>query len=136
MSGGAYDYTAAYVISTNNVNLTNFGSSLVNGANYTKDVYTSSVNTGSGNYDAAASKYGDAVYEDVVERITVCSRGMETSRNSLNWLVRSLFVDTVTMRLFPGIFSFFSTSGTADPFMSASVRYSWYFKVALTVLDN
>ena len=60
MSGGAYEYTAAYV---NNGN-SNYGSSLVSGATYTKDVYTKgSADDRPTNYAAAASKYGDAVYE-------------------------------------------------------------------------
>jgi len=59
MSGGAYEYTAAYVANNN----TSYGSSLVNGASYTKDVYISSGDTQQENYNAAASKYGDAVYE-------------------------------------------------------------------------
>ena len=62
MSGGAYEYTAAYV-ANNNGSLTSNGASLVNGASYTKDVYTSNGDTETGNYLAAVSKYGDAVYE-------------------------------------------------------------------------
>ena len=62
MSGGAYEYVAAYV-NNGNPNLTNYGLSLVNGEDYTKDVYTSSGDTQEGNYNANSSKYGDAVYE-------------------------------------------------------------------------
>ena len=63
MSGGAYEYTAAYV-ANNNGSLTSYGASLVSGAAYTKDVYTKgSADDRPTNYAAAASKYGDAVYE-------------------------------------------------------------------------
>ena len=63
MSGGAYEYTAAYV-NNGNSNLTSNGASLVSGAAYTKDVYTKgSADDRPTNYAAAASKYGDAVYE-------------------------------------------------------------------------
>ena len=63
MSGGAYEYVAGYV-NNGNPNLTEYGSSLVNGAAYTKDVYIKgSADDSKTNYAAAASKYGDAVYE-------------------------------------------------------------------------
>ena len=62
MSGGSNEYVAAYV-ANNNENLTNYGSSLVDGANYTKDIYNSSGDTQLGNYNAAASKYGDTMFE-------------------------------------------------------------------------
>ena len=62
MSGGAWEYVAAYV-ANNNGSLTSNGASLVNGADYTKDMYTSNGDTQQGNYNANLSKYGDAVYE-------------------------------------------------------------------------
>ena len=63
MSGGAWEYVAGYV-NNGNSNLTNYGSSLVNGASYTKDVYSvGSSDSNSNNYTANASVYGDAVYE-------------------------------------------------------------------------
>ena len=62
MSGGAYEYVAAYV-NNGNSNLTQNGFSLYNGASYTKDVYVSSGDTSEGNYNAASGKYGDAIYE-------------------------------------------------------------------------
>lgn len=61
-AGGAYEYVAAYV-NNENGNLSQYGSTLVNGESYTKDVYTSNGDTAQGNYNASASKYGDAVYE-------------------------------------------------------------------------
>ena len=63
MSGGAWEYVAGYV-NNGNGNLTSYGSSLVNGASYTKDVYSvGSSDSNSNNYTANASVYGDAVYE-------------------------------------------------------------------------
>ena len=63
MSGGAHEYTAAYV-DNNNETLMTYGSSLLNGATYTKDIYTKgSTDDIQTNYAAAASKYGDATYE-------------------------------------------------------------------------
>ena len=61
MSGGAWEYVAGYV---NNSYTTNYGSSLVNGAVKTKNVYsTGSSDNQSNNYNANSSKYGDVVYE-------------------------------------------------------------------------
>ena len=63
MSGCSWEYTAAYVANDNG-SLTSNGASLVSGAAYTKDVYTKgSADDRPTNYAAAASKYGDAVYE-------------------------------------------------------------------------
>ena len=63
MSGCSWEYTAAYVANDNG-SLTSNGASLVNGVAYTKDVYTKgSLDDMQTNYAAAASKYGDAVYE-------------------------------------------------------------------------
>ena len=67
MSGGAHEYVAAYV--NNNYvksgkNPYTYGKSLIDSTDSkTKDVYTSNGDTQSGNYSAAASVYGDAVYE-------------------------------------------------------------------------
>ncbi len=63
MSGGAWERTAAYV-NNGNSSLTSYGNSLVNGDAKTKNVYTmGSGDTWLANYNANASKYGDAVYE-------------------------------------------------------------------------
>ena len=63
MSGGAVEYVAGYV-NNGNSNLTKYGSSLVNGASYTKDVYSvGSSDSNSNNYTANADVCGDAVYE-------------------------------------------------------------------------
>jgi len=63
MSGGAYEYVAAYV-NNEHGNLTSYGLSLVNGDAKTKNVYAvGSGNTQLGNYNANAGVYGDAIYE-------------------------------------------------------------------------
>ena len=63
MSGGAWEYVAGYV-NNGNGNLTSYGSSLVNGAVKTKNVYSKgSSDDRSSNYSANSGKYGDAVYE-------------------------------------------------------------------------
>ena len=63
MSGGAWEYVAAYV-NNGNSNLTNYGSSLVNGESKTKNVYSKgSSDSRDNNYSANSGKYGDAVYE-------------------------------------------------------------------------
>ncbi len=62
MSGGAWEYVAAYV-NNGNSSLNN-GSSLVNGEAKTKNVYTNaSTDNRTNNYSANAGVYGDAVYE-------------------------------------------------------------------------
>ena len=62
MSGGAWEYVAAYV---NNGNIIlNNGSSLVNGDPKTKNVYSKAGSENqTNNYNANAGVYGDAVYE-------------------------------------------------------------------------
>ena len=63
MSGGAWEYVAAYV-NNGNGNLTNYGSSLVNGDPKTKNVYTkASSESYENNYQQNKGVYGDAVYE-------------------------------------------------------------------------
>ena len=63
MSGGAYEYVAAYV-NNGNGNLTKYGASLVSGEEKTKNVYSkTSSDIHEDNYKANSSKYGDAVYE-------------------------------------------------------------------------
>ena len=63
MSGGSWEYVAAYV-NNGNGNLNTYGSSLVSGEAKTKNVYTmGSGDTRQANYNANAGVYGDAVYE-------------------------------------------------------------------------
>ena len=71
MSGGAWEYVAGYV-NNGNGNLTNYGSSLVNGDAKTKNVYSKgSSDNATDNYNANSSKYGDAVYETSANGNTV-----------------------------------------------------------------
>ena len=63
MSGGAWEYVAAYV-DNGNGNLTSNGKSLVNGDPKTKNVYTkASTDSYENNYQQNKGVYGDAVYE-------------------------------------------------------------------------
>ena len=66
MSGGAWEYVAAYV-NNGNASLTNYGASLVNSSDSkTKNVYAKgSSDNNSSNYSANAGVYGDAVYETI-----------------------------------------------------------------------
>ena len=63
MSGGAWEYVAAYV-NNGDFNLKNYGSSLVNGDAKTKNVYSKgSTNSYEDNYKQNKGVYGDALYE-------------------------------------------------------------------------
>ena len=63
MSGGAWEYVAAYV-NNGNSSLTSYGSRLVNGDAKTKNVYTkASSDSYENNYQKNKGIYGDAVYE-------------------------------------------------------------------------
>ncbi len=63
MSGGAWEYVAAYV-DNGNSSLSTYGQSIINADIKYKDVYSKgSSDTRSNNYEANANKYGDAVYE-------------------------------------------------------------------------
>ena len=66
MSGGAYEYTAAYV-NNGNSNLTTYGSTLVNAAGKYKDVYSKgSSDSYEPNYAMSTpdrGHYGDAIWE-------------------------------------------------------------------------
>ena len=60
MNGGTMELVAAYLANSPNIR---YGTSLVNGADYTKDVYTGSGINESEYYEANANVYGDAIYE-------------------------------------------------------------------------
>ena len=63
MSGGAWEYVAAYV-NNGNSSLTSYGSALLNGESKTKNVYSkASSDNRYDNYNRNSGKYGDAVYE-------------------------------------------------------------------------
>ena len=61
MSGGSYEYTAAYVNNGNSYLTTN-GSSILNSA-INKNVYNITTDSQANNYDANKNIYGDAIYE-------------------------------------------------------------------------
>ena len=66
MSGGAYEYVAAYV-NNGDSNLTNYGQSLINGESKMKNVYSKgNTDDNTNNYKANAGVYGDAIYETSV----------------------------------------------------------------------
>ena len=63
MSGGAWEYVAAYV-DNGNGNLTSYGKSLVNGDPKNKNVYSQTgTDSNTNNYNTNKGVYGDAVYE-------------------------------------------------------------------------
>ena len=74
MSGGAWDRNAAYV-NNNHENLQIYGKSVVDGETKYKEVYEQGItDTQELNYEKAASKYGDAIYET--------SKGYSTTNSS------------------------------------------------------
>jgi hypothetical protein len=62
MSGGATEYTAAY-INNGDSTLTTYGNSLVTTDSKYKDIYIGEPDTESNNYENASNKKGDAIYE-------------------------------------------------------------------------
>ena len=63
MSGGAFEYVAAYVNNNNN-SLTQFGRNLYNADPKYKDIYSrESGDTAINNYNSNSNIYGDSVYE-------------------------------------------------------------------------
>ncbi len=77
MSGGADEYTAAYV-NNGSSDLTTYGSSLVNSAAQYKDIYTKGATDDYvANYSANSSKKGDAVYE------TSANGGLKIDANTI-----------------------------------------------------
>ena len=101
MSGGAYEYVAAYV-NNGNSSLSN-GESLVNGDAKTKNVYSKgSSDDRDSNYSANSGKYGDAVYETSVNG---------NSSNSSWYGDDSYFPDTNSPFFLRGAFYGAGTSG-------------------------
>ena len=101
MSGGAYEYVAAYV-NNGNSSLSN-GESLVNGDAKTKNVYSKgSSDDRDSNYSANSGKYGDAVYETSVNG---------NSSNSSWYSDDSYFPDTNSPFFLRGAFYGAGTSG-------------------------
>lgn len=66
MSGGKFEFVAAYVNNENSF-LTTYGRALLDAPTYMKDVYEGkSSNTKQLNYEECVGKYGDAIYETSV----------------------------------------------------------------------
>ena len=131
MSGGAYEYTAAYV-NNGNSNLTTYGSTLVNAAGKYKDVYSKgSSDSYEPNYAMSTpdrGHYGDAIWET-------------SSRTGGNWN-DSWYSD---YSYFPGSnYPFFHRGGGYGGTSSAGVFYfnsdngsyssSYGFRVVVPVL--
>ncbi|MEI3390627.1 MAG: hypothetical protein V8R30_03165 [Clostridia bacterium] len=112
MSGGAWEYVAAYV-NNGNSNLTNYGSSLVNGDAKTKNVYNkASSDNNTNNYNANSGKYGDAVYETSANGNSNSSSWYGDCSNfpytSFPFFIRGGFYDNGTDA---GVFSFDGNDG-------------------------
>ena len=130
MSGGAYEYTAAYVANDNG-SLTSNGASLVSGTAYTKDVYTKgSADDRPTNYAAAASKYGDAVYE------TSLSSNGTPNRNTSWYSDDSNFpYSTLPFFLRGGSYSYASGAGLFSFYSNIGIAYIHYgFRPVLVAL--
>ena len=114
MSGGAYEYVAAYV-NNGATQLISNGSSLVSAPSYMKDVYAmGSGDTGETNYEANAGKYGDIMYETSI-----------AGTNNTSWYGDASIIPYSTRPFFhlgggqnlgsnSGIFRFSSYTGEAD----------------------
>ena len=114
MSGGAYEYVAAYV-NNGNYTLTTYGSSLVRGVAKAKNVYNkASTDSITNNYDQNAGVYGDAVYETSTSGTGITSWHSAYSifpSERVPFFIRggNYTGDTVN-----GIFSFENNSGDID----------------------
>jgi hypothetical protein len=110
MSGGAWEYTAAYV---NNSNTATYGSSVASSVTKYKDVYVISGDTQSGNYSASITKTGDAIYETSISGTGSTSWYTDYSRmtySSNPFFVRGGSYNNTTNA---GMFAFLDYNGTA-----------------------
>lgn len=116
MSGGGYEYTAAYV-NNGNDNLGTYGASLISADNKYKDVYISSGDTQAGNYAANSNKKGDAVYETSLKGNEAYSWYADYSYmpySAIPFFVRGGYYDYMTGA---GAFAFYYYVGAAaSPF--------------------
>ena len=88
MNGGSFEYVSAY-LNNNNASLQTYGKSVVSADVRYKDLYQKgNSDTEKANYDAAITKYGDAIYE------TSGSTGVTTS-NSWNQDNTAFFYDVL-----------------------------------------
>jgi prepilin-type N-terminal cleavage/methylation domain-containing protein len=110
MSGGTWEYTAAYV---NNTPAATYGSSIVNADSKYKDVYEVGISdTAGNNYAVALYKKGDALYETSASTDSVSAWYTAYSymvRTNEPWCVRGGEYGNTTSA---GIFAFHTLSGT------------------------
>jgi hypothetical protein len=112
MSGGAYEYTAAYV-NNGNTNLNKYGASLVSAEDKYKDIYLSGSNQNN-TYIANFAKKGDAVYE-TSSRVS----GAYSWYNDYSYMPYSsnvFFVrgNVYSSRTSAGIFAFYYRTGSSS----------------------
>ena len=112
MSGGAYEYTAAYV-NNGNSSLSTYGSNILS-STINKNVYSITTDSKANNYDANKNIYGDAVYEISSSYSGTVSWNTDNSNmpnSGYPWFVRGgYYINTSSA----GVFNFFYTSGNAD----------------------
>ncbi len=122
MSGGAWEYIAAYV--DNGVSdLTEYGQNIINADIKYKDVYiVGASDSTSSNYEANANKYGDAVYE-TSEGYQFFNSWYEDwsdmPYSSSPWFLRGGLHDFSTEA---GAFNFYYSAGSGDAYSSQSFR--------------
>ena len=83
MNGGTMELVAAYLANSPNIR---YGTSLVNGADYTKDVYTGSGIDESEYYEANANVYGDAISQKLQFMVTIGIKLGTKGNFLLSWL--------------------------------------------------
>ena len=115
MSGGAFEYVAAYVNNGDSC-LTIYGGSLINGDPKTKNVYTkASIENNPNNYNQNAGVYGDAIYETSIsgsETITAWYGDSDCfPAASLPFFIRGGGYSYGTTA---GLFSFLNYDGNSD----------------------
>ena len=111
MSGGAFEYVAAYV-NNGHSNLSTYGSNIVN-STINKNIYSITTDSNSNNYNNNANIYGDALYETSNSYSGVTSWNsdysyMPTSFNP--WFIRDADYSTSSHA---GVFAFDGDAGGA-----------------------
>ena len=124
ISGGAYEYTAAYV-NNGNANLATYGNSIITANAKYKDVYPITTDSGTDNYNNAINVKGDSVYETSSSYIGATSWYTDYSympATNAPWFVRVGYYNNTTSA---GAFVFSSNTG------SASIRFSFRFVIGV-----
>ena len=127
MSGGAWERVAAYV-NNGHANLQAYGKSIVEGAAKYKDVYEQGLSdTKELNYNMAASKYGDAIYE-ISNGYNSANESWYSDYSNFSVTENAFFSRSGYYRngANAGIFSFDGSSGTTNVLSG--------FRVAISVL--